>query len=211
MVNVFVNYYEDKNTVRNKELREVFIRNVLNEDIDKLYVIVDKDLSFMHAINVWMKNKIIIIKNKSRPTYREYFEYINHFTSQDDINVICNGDIYFNDFEIVKQNISSGVVYALSRWDVLENGTVEHYNHADSQDTWIFKGKVRDIEDCDFSLGVAGCDNSICERLLRAGYNVFNASLSIKTFHLHISKVQNYNADIKTPPPIKTLLPTLIS
>lgn len=122
-----------------------------------------------------------------RPTFKEWFWLANALSQPGDISIIANSDIYFEsptDFDSIKEN----EVYALSRW---ENGSL--YDHEDSQDVWVFRGTIRNIEDCDFTMGKPGCDNAIAERIQRAGYTVLNPSKSIKTIHLHSSNVRNYD------------------
>ena len=87
-------------------------------------------------------------------------------------------------------------VYALTRYDVDTNGNDVFWNHIDSQDVWVFNGVIKDVVECDFTLGVPGCDNAIAERLRRSGYNVLNPSLKFKTYHLHNT---NYRTNVNHP------------
>jgi len=111
---------------------------------------------------------------------------------------------------------------SLTRWDVKADNVFNTNNHVDSsvlfdtpdsQDTWIFMGGVPQISGADFTLGKAGCDNSIAYMLEQSGYNVLNPSRTIKTYHLHLTNIRNYtdvvgHAIERIQPPYKLLYPT---
>jgi hypothetical protein len=100
--------------------------------------------------------------------------------------------------------------YALSRWDVTNNGNIHHCTW-DSQDAWIFNGTIRDGE-YDFLLGKPGCDNRIAAELKTAGYEVLNPSKSIQSFHQHKTGIRNYtrNEDEVVPRPYEFVTPTFL-
>lgn len=187
MINLFINYYTDKSEQRQKEIEECLKRNIGNEQIDNIF----------------------IVKNR-RPTFIDFFDMVNKVSGDTDISIIANSDIYFDDLKPVKHNLKEKECYALSRWDVMADGTAVHFNRRDSYDCYIFLGKVENVEDCDFTLGVAGNDNSIAERLDRAGYMVKNPSIDVKTYHLHNSRVRNYDPYKPTPKPYLLITPHTI-
>jgi hypothetical protein len=127
-------------------------------------------------------DKLITIKQHIRPTYSDIFSIINNISNEDDINVLSNSDIYFDDTVKLLNCIRLNECYALSRY---ENNTIL-INGYGSQDTWVFKGKIKNIN-ANFFLGVPGCDNRIAYEIQQVGYNVMNPSLSIKTHHVHKS------------------------
>lgn len=142
-----------------------------------------------------------------RPTFGQLFELANQF-SNEDIFIIANNDIYFDDTLLLANKIKHGEVYALTRYDIL-NGNAIFFNRADSQDVWIWRGHLPPIN-ADFYQGVGGCDNSIAYILEQNGLKVTNPSLSIKTYHLHESGLRTFNRSIMevVPPPYKKLPPT---
>jgi hypothetical protein len=151
-----------------------------------------------------------------RPTYNDYFEVISKLIdngdfSNDDIFVIANSDIYFDETLLLANQIKQGEVYALTRYDI-KRGQSRFFDRADSQDVWIFRGGIKPIDGADFNLGVGGCDNRISYLLSKAGYTVTNPSLSIKTYHLHESGVRtfDYKKHKVIPPPYLTLKPTTL-
>jgi len=205
MINLFVSYYQDKNPVRQQELDVVFEKNLKNKQFDRMYVIVDAGIKKIEA-----SERNTIIGADHRYSFREYFDLINYVTGDADVNIICNSDIYFESLSLFS-TIKQGECYALSRWDVGSDGTIKLFNRPDTQDTWVFRGRINEIKDCDFPQGYAGCDNAIADKIEKAGYKILNPSKDIKTFHLHNSGVRNYDATAKSkdriPPPYRQIWP----
>lgn len=148
-----------------------------------------------------------------RPTFNDYFnsifmQYSYGKFELDDIFVIANSDIYFDETLLLANNIKHGEVYALTRYDI-KRGQARFFDRPDSQDVWIFRGGINPIDGADFHLGVGGCDNRIAYLLNKAGYKVTNPSLSIKTYHLHESGIRtfDYKKHKVVPPPYLTLKP----
>jgi hypothetical protein len=83
---------------------------------------------------------------------------------------------------------------ALSRWDVGEDGKAVLFERGDSQDTWVFRGHVREANG-DFPLGAWDCDNKIAWELERAGFEVRNPALSLRTYHIHHCGYRSYEED----------------
>jgi len=200
MICLFQNYYTDKDKDRNNELRVCLQKNINNPLIDKIYLLSEESI----FIN---NKKIIKVPANKRPTYSDFFNYINSIVLSSDISIISNSDIYFDSTLSLLTPFSDNTCYALCRWD----GDT-FYNHSDSQDAWIFKGKIKDIKDLDFGLGIAGCDNAIAYKIEQAGYNILNPSKSIRAIHLHNTEVRNYIQNGKVikriPPPYKQIAPT---
>lgn len=196
MIHLFVNYYQDNNPIRNRELVKCFMSNISNKLIDRVYVFIsDKDLEV-----VFPSPNITFISHNGRPTYQEIFTIINTIVQKYDISIICNSDMIFDSTLSLIHNIQEDQCYALSRWEF--GVPVQIQVRSDSQDTWLFRGPIKNIDHADFSLGVRGCDNRIAYELLNAGYEVLNPSLSIKTWHLHKSEVRRHDYHtIVIPPP----------
>jgi len=187
-INVFSNYYTSDLEDRQLELDTCLKKNNENEDIDRIIL-------FTNVEPTLKSDKIICVMGNDRPTYKEYFNYINE-NYPNDYNILANLDIYFGDMSYI-HTLNENWVYALTRYDVDTNGNDVFWNHIDSQDVWVFNGVIKDVVECDFTLGVPGCDNAIAERLRRSGYNVLNPSLKFKTYHLHNT---NYRTNVNHPP-----------
>lgn len=203
MINLFINHYTDAHVNRNDELLKCLALNISNKHIDNIFCICNNegDSPLLDG------DRVSVLILKSRPTYNAFFQIIAKYTKQEDWNIIANTDIYFDSTitHIHKYN-KPNILLALTRWEV--TGTqIQFLNRADSQDTWIFKGHPK--VNCDFTMGVAGCDNVLADRFHKAGWMVINPSRTIKTYHLHISNVRHYNGNDRLMPPYKLITPTI--
>lgn len=209
-MNLFINLYRDKNPQRQKELDECLSRNLLCKRIDRLYCIVDRLSDWMDFIG---SDKIVLFKQETRPTFNDFFNLINDYATPKTISVIANSDIYFDDenIKLIEENIRTVDCFALARWDVLEGGIVKLFDRPDTGDVWCFKGKIKQVENCDFGQGNPGCDNAIANRLEVAGYRVLNPSKDVRTYHLHLSGIRHYDASKgskdRISPPYKLIHP----
>jgi len=186
MINLFVGYYQCGNPVRQKELDHCLARNVTNKLLNA-----------------------IVLETPERLKFNFFFNKINKITSDNDINIIANSDIYFDETIQLTAGMTHNDCYALSRWDVTRAGTAAHMDRRDSQDVWIVRGKVRNVFG-DFYLGYRGCDNRIAYEFQKAGYVVRNPSKTIKTYHLHLSNIRSYNMSNVVSEPYLTVQPTIL-
>jgi hypothetical protein len=180
MIRLFYNYYEDKAPLRKKEIDLCLQKNLSN--------------SFINTV---------VFETPTKPTYDLFFQKINDITGPDDINIICNSDIFFDETIQLAEQIKHKEMFALLRWEWLPAGP-RFFERPDSQDTWIVRGKVENVFG-DFSLGIRGCDNRIAHEFEKAGYKVSNPSQSIKTYHVHNSGVRNYTMKEVIPGPYLTI------
>jgi hypothetical protein len=188
-INLYVNYYDEKNSKRRKEI----------------------DICVGHNLNNPLIN-VVLFESQKRLKFSDYFRFISLYTSDKDVNIIANLDIYFDEtIKLCSKMMTANDFYALSRWDVNSKGeNARHWNRAESQDAWIFRGKPKSIN-ADFCLGLRGSDNKIAYEAKEAGYCVTNPSSSIKCYHMHSSRIRNYSLRSqhdKVPPPYLTVNPT---
>jgi len=90
----------------------------------------------------------------------------------EDVIVIANADIYFDESSKFFEQIELGQFWALSRW---ENG--ELWNRRDSQDVWVFRGeapKALNLE-CLSAAGGAGAVPSKCGADASGAYSPITA------------------------------------
>jgi len=208
-VNLFTTWYNEKRSERVSEYLECIQKNIENQYIDKIYIMCDEGSEFNHI----QHSKIVLLNNMMRATYRKMFEVINEITTSYDINIIANTDIYFdNTIKLIFNKINSNRVFCLTRWDIKENGQSLFHDRRDSQDAWIFLGKIRDGMQASFFLGKPGCDNRIAYEIMNAGYEVLNPSLSIILNHIHSSNIRNYSPSTndRVPKPYVYLNPIKI-
>lgn len=189
MRNLFINWYVDDDSGRQEELETCLLTNLESGLIDRIFLVSEDG-------NPVPKNDmVVLIDIGRRPTFSDFFALVNLYsTDENDINIIANTDIYFDDsIKVLDRIPMQNKCFALSRWDVLENNESRLHDHLDSQDAWIFKGKIKAYIDGDFHLGKRGCDNRILREIRVAGYNVANPSKIIKAHHLHITDKRNYS------------------
>lgn len=190
MINLFYNYYKTANEDRQKEINFCLQKNLSN-----------------NLLNT------IIIDSQENLTYNFFFNKINNLSTGNDINIICNSDIFFDESVENVKYIKDNESFVLCRWEYKKPSQIVFANRPDSQDTWIFKGKIKDING-DFFLGRPGCDNRIAYEIQKAGYVVKNPSKTIKTYHYHNSGIRNYNVrnynQQVVPGPYLTIQPSSI-
>jgi hypothetical protein len=180
-INLFSSYYTVENKRRQAEIDFCYQHNLRNPIIDGCYYF-----------------------DKGRPTYQDFFKWMAEFPN--DINILANSDIYFDETLALVNRLDHRTCYALTRWEERKGDIVEfdeaHKGTAKamhSQDIWIFKGGPR-VRGADFSLGQPGCDNKIAYLIMRAGYNVLNPSLSVHCIHRHANEEREYNLPKVLPP-----------
>jgi len=178
---LYTTYYKEDNNYRKDELLTCLQNNSSNTAISKIIVFNEgESIAYLGPYRI---EEIFIDK---RPTYQDFINYINANSNPDDIHIIANTDIYFDkNIEVLKLINLKDTCLALSRWDTADTKKPKLYNRNDSQDTWIFKGPIKQQLKADFPLGVPRCDNRLMYQLQEAGYKVLNPAFSIKAFHIH--------------------------
>ena len=185
-INLFVQVYQSNNIERQKEL--------------------DTCLEINKSLNVNGVPYFNIIQINDRLTFKQMFEMTKQYPN--DINIIANSDIYFDETILHVRWLKKRECFALSRWDYNE-GKAILFNRRDSQDAWCFNGPVpEDIGD--YFLGIPGCDNKIAYELMNHGYSILNPSKSIHAIHLHNTEFRTYNAKTeRVPEPYHFIFPHL--
>lgn len=195
MVRLYINYYHSAE--RSDEFSYCLAQNVACPYINEI-ICFSNDVSMVYE-------KVITIEG-DRPTFQQFFDEINKRAGDDDISIISNLDIYFNDTLGLVHNIKHNEVFCITRWD-LKDGKIKLFDTPDSQDSWVFRGKVREIANTDIlMLAKWGVDNRLAWELQTAGYKVLNPSKSIQTIHVHASEVRPERTEHNViPPPYLTL------
>lgn len=182
---LFVSTYKDEIPSRNEEMSFCLEKNLNNPFIDFIHLMVDNSNEFFLPVN----DKLLQKFYDHRLQFNDYFELMKDYP--EDIKIIANSDIFFDDSLIFLKNILDDICYVLTRWDVKGEKTV-FLNHSWSQDAWIFRGSMKDVVG-NFELGRLGCDGRIAYELFCAGYKVLNPSKTIKAFHLHTERRSGSN------------------
>ena len=182
-MNLFINYFDHSNSKRKKEIEFCLKKNEENEHI----------------------KRVVIVNRNERCTYGNFFDAM--FAYPNEVNIIANSDIYFDDTIQLARTIEYNQCYALTRWELVNGKVIDFRSRHGvpspprwSQDVWIFKGSINSSEFhtvvatnlnnnksevIPFSLGIPGCDNKIAAMLKEKGMQVINPSLSIRAIHVH--------------------------
>jgi len=207
MITLFTNHWDHKNQERQSEIDYCINRNIDNQHIDRVVIIgqssararlnirQDQDVELIRylakfKIDSKRLGKILwedfdCTRNTyNRPTFENFFYLVNKYCSSPaDISIITNSDIYFDStIRILSQIDFTDTCIALSRH---EADTGRLLVGSNSQDSWIFQGKIRPISNIGFPMGINGCDVHLNWRLANAGYRLVNPCFSIKSLHVH--------------------------
>jgi len=205
MIRLYTTFYNENNPSRREEYMNCLRRNLACKAIDQVVIINENgDLS------EFSMNKLNIINLNRRPTYHDFFELINKTPHDSYISIIANTDIYFDqNISVVNQLNFKNRCFALSRWDIKSDGKPVLNDRNDSQDVWIFRGKIKKVK-ADYYVGVPRCDNRIAYELEKTGYQIENPSFSLKSYHLHAGERGEYtevNQPEYIPPTYKYIWP----
>ena len=196
---LITSYYKDTNAIRQEELDFCINQNIENTEIHQIVLLMESEIHLP-----FNSPKIKPINLKRRPLFQDAFDLANTLNPAG-INILCNTDIFFDEASIqtIKKINLDYQLLALSRWDIDRRGKTRHFGESNSQDSWVWKGKLKNITNCNYPFGMLGCDNKTAYHFLFAGYHVINPSRQIKSFHLHNSGIRNYKrgAENSVPPP----------
>jgi len=178
---LFTSFYQDRNPERHKELEHCIRMNVNNAHIDKIVVVLEGKRENFPVLNY--SDRIEVIEAQ-RPTFRQFFELANLYCGPDDIAIISNTDIYFDGSlkDLDRINWTSTCL-ALSRWHYQNGGNIVLHNEKYSQDVWIFKGKIRQMQYADFYMGIAGCLSGDTIVNYNRGKRLSTRKITIKELH----------------------------
>lgn len=194
-INLIVDYYKDKHPERQMELDCCLKKNIENEHIDHIYMFLQPNAELPEFTKV---EKVTIFDPAAQRTFADFFRHTQKL--QDDVNIIANLDIIFDETVRHALTIKTGEAWALSRYNLAPNmasflqgiptGEYPTYAAHVSQDAWVFKGAVNPIEGSDFTLGRGGTDGRIAYLLVMAGYQVTNPCGKLKAHHYHITNIR---------------------
>jgi hypothetical protein len=193
MINVFFPYYQCGDVKRQAEIDLCLLKNIENDKIDKLFVMIDDDSDLIVT-----NDKITVIRLEQRPTYKYWLEKTNELDLKG-ISILCNSDIYFDHsiLEAKKVMCQSQSFIALSRWELLANQISIHPNPHWSQDVWAVRCddtySQEMLHSLEFPMGVPRCDNKVAYLFAIHGWKVFNPCAVLKSIHVHETQVRTYH------------------
>lgn len=221
-------YFIHSNLERKNEIISCLRRNLQLNEITKIYLLnekiySDKELGIDDLL-IENKQKIEQILINKRMTYKDALLFIHYMIKNGNTGyfIIVNSDIFF-DNSLKNLQITSlsreKSIYTILRFEYNEKYKDDLKQSKllgptkTSQDTWIihsnFCPSKNEIEQCNFNLGLPGCDNVIAYLFFDFGYKIYNEPYVIKTYHFHSSKIRNYSESSRLPKPYLFVYPVL--
>jgi len=195
---LLVGLYHEPVPDRAQELALCLAHNIRNPQVAKIYVFAEDAEIYAQGRFALQHSKVTVINHGRRIRYMDLFDWANQNLPGVNV-VIANADIYFDASLALLSSIDlHDKLLCLSRWDVHADGTAHLFEYAYSQDAWIFRTPIRHIQ-CDFNLGVPGCDNRLAWEAQEAGLKVVNPSRSIRIYHLHGSGLRREQPSLSGP------------
>ena len=205
---LFINYYEDKNINRLKELLFCLNENMNNRYIDVVVIFSETDNVPEFAFH----GDLHVVKI-GRPTFKSVIDYINNNEYfKNSYNIIANSDIFFDDslklLDLIDFN--KKVCVAITRHESNNTKKIIRFREEKyigcSQDCWIFKGHISidNLDLVDFNFGIPGCDNRLAYELDRNGYKILNPCKDIIIYHYHTVRGPSLESK-RIPQPYKML------
>ncbi len=187
-IHVICQYFKAKTQQRCGELLSCIKNNLNNNLIHKVHLLLDSDIEVPIT-----HSKLIIYNHNKWLTYKDAWDYANNNIPDDNIVILCNTDIYFDDSLRKLSTVSlSNTLLSLLRYNVHKDGTHSIFGpRTDSQDSWICKTPCKQLVNdmTDIPLGKPGCDNRIAWILSNElGIKVYNPCYDIKSYHLQLDE-----------------------
>lgn len=193
--------YDAQSDARQAELQECLHRNLANPHLGQ--VLVWKQSGKTPIAQPGLESKLALLERNHSPTFDELFALANAVCDRDDVAVIANSDVWFDDTAALIESIRPEQCFALLRWE--EDGKMYSAHDGgprpDSQDAWIFRTPIRPVG-APFGLGQPRNDNALAYRLSKLGFDLRNPAKSIRIHHRHASAVRSYaSTKFRIPPP----------
>lgn len=211
-LNVITQYCNTANMDRQNEFDFCVMQNIANADIESIHLLNESHTIVPESIK--NNEKIKIVDAGQWLTYKFAIDYANENLKN---KVVClsNLDVYLHHgsnwpgvVDLLKNN--SYVVFCQSRHELQKNGSLskdpslDKLGYLNSQDAWLWYAGYLKIDNCDFKIGLSGCDNAIADRFNKAGYQTINSPNIYKIVHCDICRGKNgenfinFHANMKT-------------
>lgn len=197
MLRLLFQYYHDRSgAVRQAELDHCLQANLNNPLVDECLVIAEPALPMPDSprlVRIAPTELSGLPHASGRPSFAQLLSLAGSRAEPDDISVICNSDVCFDDTLALVKDMGPDQFFCMGRWNVMPNGQQELWAVNCGQDAWIFRGPPRKMW-AEFPPGYPGCDNRLCHEARNAGYDVRNPALEIRVIHYHASAVRHWPA-----------------
>jgi hypothetical protein len=191
IINIIIQSYDEKNEERKKELELCLKMNLDNPHIKTVY-----DLTDYPRTTFTSNSKYKVVPWSKWLTYQHAFEHANSIPGE--YFAILNSDIAIDNTS--RWNMAASIfldnsyVLAQSRHEfdtASGKATMDpqfaQLLHAHTQDAWFFKSPIL-VSNCDFEIGLLGCDNAIAHRIHSSGYKIINNPTQFKILHIDTAR-----------------------
>lgn len=199
-------YYLPKWGERQLEIDECFINNLNNPNIDEIHLFIEQDYDFDKFKSNPNFSKLVFVNSTERLSYKQAFEYSNRNFSSNDIILLANSDIYFNEtLSKIDTYSFDKTFYGLTRHEITETGLRLYGRPSVSQDVWIWKPPIqvqtnmynKDYFTDGIQLGIWGCDNRILKIMKDSDYTIRNIGRDIQCIHNHKNDLRTWLSNPK--------------
>uniref|UniRef100_A0A6C0CM00 Glycosyltransferase n=1 Tax=viral metagenome TaxID=1070528 RepID=A0A6C0CM00_9ZZZZ len=203
-IHLIVQYYNEKNPDRLRELETCLDKNLNNPYVGMVHNLLEPGVIVPEKYEKHPKFKTHEVEwVKGRMTYLDAFKFANAHLKGCVVGVI-NLDIYLvgDAWAAAGDEVNVNRVMCLSRHEVNLAGRVwcdSEFMRGWAQDAWIFKSPIRVSDAMDFSVGnCPGCDNLIAGLLRRLDYDIINDAYKYKIYHLDRCRKTQSNKPVFT-------------
>ena len=188
MIHLIVQYYAEREADRREEIDYCLRRNLADQRIACVH---DMQSAVTAPEDIRTHPKYRSVESSEWLTFARAFQYANDQLAGQ-LVALANIDIFLADefpAELLTR-MSPTVVLALARWECdatssrmwLDPNFAKNHM-AFAQEMWIFRAPIQ-VQNCDFKIGILGCDHAIAHRLRTSGYWPVNDCLKFKICHL---------------------------
>ena len=190
-----------KNT-RQSEYNNCLLKNLEHKYVNKIHIFVqnrDDEEYFKNIVGSYIDKCKFILFQRGQPHYKDLIQYA--YTLPDNTVIsIMNGDIFFDEeieFDVIDKYVHKNQMFALSRHEyTTENHTICKKDTCPfiwkwiggSADTFIMRTPIMNninLDTIDHKQNIGGAEGVFLKNLNIAGYYIWNASIQIRTIHLH--------------------------
>jgi glycosyltransferase involved in cell wall biosynthesis len=208
-LNIIFQSYAESNPARRTELEHCIQANLSHPTVKYIHDF-SKDPNIYLPTSITSHPKYIHVpsvasNNGEWLTYENSFKYSSRCDNTKSFGIywaVINCDIMLaaepilSKWLLMRGWLNSGYILAQSRheYDPLTNTAKIDANfaklmHSNTQDAWFYSvGSRIEIRDCDFQIGMLGCDNAIAHRILSSGYKIINMPKSFPIWHYDIAR-----------------------
>lgn len=198
-VHLISQWYNDSNSERFQENLQAVCTNCQNSYVSKYFLFSNENIDLQSECHYGAKIEIIINDEHSRISMDKIFEFASQSQFIGEIFIFLNLDIFFDESlaGLIRDSwLDYSRSYFLSRYETVEkeNSVTQcSEEYIGSHDSIVFRSPLPKllINRCQYQLGSWGIENRIMWEFNYFGIQVRNPCKSIRSWHLHNSKIKN--------------------